>query len=1028
MFLPLKHSMLTAALVLAMSTQACAADFEQMAHQAPVHRGKTPVRPMDDNNILAEAEEFEVVSPAGDQGWRAKDWGENYFAATFFNTFLSRKAFLGASAEATDSVAQITVEVPADGTYLALVRYEAPYHFHTQFTLQVEQNGKVILDRLYGSRDNDRIWPLREGLKKEVRWSWGAVENIVWEGDDATVTLAKGTATLRLIAKDQPTPAAKRNIDCVLLTSEIEYARSLIPTARNLPFDGMLTQQGDVWMKVHNTSAVPLAVNVPKGQEHSPYWVHKRRWQVRKIEVGANESSDWVEVGNLLDALNDGQWKITGATADKSDATYKIDIGLKDAAGNMKTIKQFDVTNDIELAYDANTRYTGRIRTTDEVLYDYLAYLKAHPPTHGKVPNQTVIYCYTFSKRVGENLSPADVKYNAARQEMIDMFGLAMSHSEVPLEGSKKPVVFGYIDVRSLSNDELEEACLKMVADGTAASIRTVSFGDEIGLPQPPAGSHDAMRKWAQDKGYKPSEINPDAGDDWSKVMYTPGKDVRATNPAGYYYSQLFAQDFGIAALKTRTEIVQKYLPNADTGANFSPHHPPQYLGEAHKWITLFRQGGMTQPWSEDYIWQVPVGSQQMNSILMDLMRAGNRYNPERDIHFYVMPHWPGNTVNSWRRLFYSALGTGMTIVNLFEFRPVQVAYTENHTSLPEMYTTVRDAFYELGSFEDIVQSGNVRWGNVGLWYSRAGDSWHDDEVPFGPNKRALYVAIRHQQVQLDIVDEDDALRGTLASYKVIYLTERHVSTHASQALADWVKAGGTLFATAGAGMRDQYDKPNTILQDLMGVKETELQIDTEQPLDYEKQDLPFYQPIGEVKIADATTPVIGARSMVEVASGDATVSATFKDGKPAMVVNKTGQGQTYYAAFLPGLSYFKPAMPMMPVDRGSTDDASAHFIPTEFDATANEIIGMPVKDIARPVTTSNPLVQATIIDSEKGMAIVLANWAGKPIKGLKVTLHEAIGAKSVTLATAGEVHTARGEAEAIFTLDLDVADTIIVR
>jgi hypothetical protein len=418
-----------------------------------------------------------------------------------------------------------------------------------------------------------------------------------------------------------------------------------------------------------------------------------------------------------------------------------------------------------------------------------------------------------------------------------------------------------------------------------------------------------------------------------------------------------------------------------------------------------------------------------MNSILLDLMRAGNRYNPERDIHFYVMPHWPGNTVNSWRRLFYSALGTGMTIVNLFEFRPVQAAYTENHVSLPEMYTTVRDAFYELGTFEDIVQAGHVRWGNVGLWYSRAGDAWHDDAVPFGPNKRALYIAIRHQQVQLDIVDEDDALRGTLKDYKVIYLTDRHVSTHASQAIADWVKAGGTLFATAGAGMRDQYDKPNAILQGLLGVKETELLIDTDQPTQYEKQDLPFYQPIDEVKLADdasVTMPVIGSQSLIELSGASA--AAAFKDGQPAVAVNTVGSGKTYYAAFLPGLSYFKPAMPMMPVDRGSTDDASAHFIPTAFDAGADKVIGMPVADIARPVTASNNLVQATIIDSDKGMAIVLANWAGKPIKGLTVTLHEATNAKAITLATGGDVKVDRGDGVVTFTLDLDVADAIILR
>ena len=56
---------------------------------------KTPVTVQPDGLYICEAEEFQ---PAGknDPGWQAKRWGENYYAATFANSFLSRKAFLGA--------------------------------------------------------------------------------------------------------------------------------------------------------------------------------------------------------------------------------------------------------------------------------------------------------------------------------------------------------------------------------------------------------------------------------------------------------------------------------------------------------------------------------------------------------------------------------------------------------------------------------------------------------------------------------------------------------------------------------------------------------------------------------------------------------------------------------------------------------------------------------------------------------------------------------------------------------------------
>jgi hypothetical protein len=139
-----------------------------------------------DGLYICEAEEFQVSPPDETApGWQAKRFGDNYYAATFANSFLSRKAFLGAPEQCDPSTASIEVDIQEAGRYLVLVRYEAAYRFETQFRVQVEQAGRTLLNRLYGARDNLKIWPFREGLKTEVAWSWGAVENFVWEGHDA---------------------------------------------------------------------------------------------------------------------------------------------------------------------------------------------------------------------------------------------------------------------------------------------------------------------------------------------------------------------------------------------------------------------------------------------------------------------------------------------------------------------------------------------------------------------------------------------------------------------------------------------------------------------------------------------------------------------------------------------------------------------------------------------------------------------------------------------------------------------------
>src|SRR5688500_16426529 len=143
-----------------------------------------------DGLIVCEGEEFHARSA----GWEAKPFGTNYYAATLANTFLSRQAYLGAPEQCEQSVAEIAVEIPAAGKYLALARYEAAYRFETQFKIQIEQNGKLILDRLYGARNNLKIWAFSEKLKTELKWPWGAGESIVWEGHDAAADLQPGRA------------------------------------------------------------------------------------------------------------------------------------------------------------------------------------------------------------------------------------------------------------------------------------------------------------------------------------------------------------------------------------------------------------------------------------------------------------------------------------------------------------------------------------------------------------------------------------------------------------------------------------------------------------------------------------------------------------------------------------------------------------------------------------------------------------------------------------------------------------------
>lgn len=895
------------------------------------------VQPAPDGTIFCESEEFQVEQP----GWKAQPWGENYYAATFANCFLSRKAFLGAPEQcARETIASVTVAVKDPGSYLVLARYEAAYRFETRFRVKIEQQDKVVFDQVYGARDNMKIWAFGSKLKQEVAWPWGAVENVVWEGYlgkgmNHYAELQPGPAKIFLIAGSQPNPGARRNVDLLMLTRDEAQVENRVEKEGYLPLDGWLTQAGDVFMRVTNTGTTTASVKEDGWGEHSPYWVHMRTWKPGAVEVNPGKTSDWVDLGGGMDTLNDGQWGVTAS------GPCTIEFGARNADGTITRIRQYEnINGKLNLIGYADVRYSHLVRTRQEGIDDLLQYLNAIP-MQGKTPTQTMIVAGTGIR------------------EIDDLFGTNGRYMTGPHLGT---------DLRGKTADELD-VWAKGLTDEQRAAYLYISLGDEIGSG---------------------------------------------------------------AGLKPLTDALRKYLPNAGIGANYSPHAGPRhaFLGEVKAWVTTFRDDAMTMPWGEDYIWQLPMGTPQMNSINLDLFRAGIRGKPNAKIMYYVMPHMPGNIPPMWRRMFYSAMGHGAKLFNLFEFQPVWMAYTENHCTRKDMYGSILRTLREYGTFEDIVQSGQVRPSQVALWFSETADTYKDYADSGGAAKRALYIALLGQQLPLDFLVEQDAASGAIDQYKVLYLTDRHVSRAASEKIADWVKKGGRLLTTAGAGMFDETGVPNTTLRELIGVTLQEMMAPRESSIGYIKEDLPFAKPVESLILQDGnkeTIPVFGAISRI-TAAPDATVLGSFSDKSPAITWRKAGAGEVIYCAFMPGLSYFKPAIPVKPLDRGTSQDAMAHFLPTEFDRRIGTLLYRIVPGELRPVTMSAPLVEATVIESKVGTAITLTNWTTTPVQRLKVTANIPLPTKSAVLSTGKPVTVETVNGKTVFTLDLDVADTLVLR
>ncbi|MCX8139779.1 MAG: hypothetical protein N3E46_08855 [Gemmataceae bacterium] len=1081
---------------------------------APAGAGpeRLPVR------LLAEAEDFTIKS-----GWEIVPYRENYFACTFAITFLSRMACLGAPEQLSPgqtAIAEQTIHVPYEDTYELLVRYEQPYDFSCEFTVEVEQKGKVAARWDCGRLQDPKIWAFNNHKREPmVRYSWSATDNIVWQ-HPGQVRLEGGAATLRLLATAQleggrpRRQAARRHVDVVCLTNDRAGMERQKKTGY-LEFDGWLVQDGDLFLRITNPAdaPAPVAVTLPPMQaQHSPYWVHVREWpttlvlrqgravtetayqlagprsqQVRSEHLAPllpwpkvipeeqylrpGDRSAWVPLGQSCDALNTGQWAAQvqyfrpsakgqppkgGKPRDSQEVYLRYEFGIPDGQGGIRVIKDvtvraplaertaytFDIPGCVHpnpaLANILKQRYwLPHIRTQKEALAYLLAEVKKFPPV-GRVPERLLIY----------GISAGDTE--EGRQ-----LALALGdNTTVGGRGKKRGLIahWGNTDLKWIEQQVTKRA-------GGLSDVLIVSYGDEIHLPADKMTDAE-FAAWLQARG----------------VQYDgPIRFTNDRNDPLFYYSQLAAKEKGGARYAAATAYYKTH--GVLTGANYSPH--ANYLVSEIDYIRPFKLRAMSMPWTEDYAWQVAEFSPQVVGYLLSGLRAGAKYD-RLPIHMYVMPHSPGQIPREFRQSFYCSIAHGAKIINYFTATPLSVAYTENYVDTEDlpMWRMIHRCTHEAGIFEDYVVDGWVRPGRVALLLSSV------DELITGVNnfslalhnneRKALYFALRHAQVPVDFLSEDDVIEGRAQDYAVIYVTQQYLHSRCLAALQKWVEAGGTLVALCGGGFRNEFQKDNPAAAALYGVESGPIQTDpalvprylqgnANAPF-FPKQDLPRYEPwdyaswdgsllrgkaeAGKAEAGKAgaggqgdphrrieKVPVVAWKQALTVKT--AQVAGRFRDGTPAVTVQRHGRGRAVLFAFLPGQAYLRSGLPLRPVDRGASPHSYAHFLPTQLDrhlrARLVEDFLPPDDARLRPVLVEAELVETTCIDTPAlqgqpaRLAIPLINWSGRPIPQLNVLIRDLPQVRRIRSVERGELQYTQTPEGLRLNVPLDVADMLLI-
>ncbi|MHB9106307.1 MAG: beta-galactosidase trimerization domain-containing protein [Armatimonadota bacterium] len=533
------------------------------------------------------------------------------------------------------------------------------------------------------------------------------------------------------------------------------------------------------------------------------------------------------------------------------------------------------------------------------------------------------------------------------------------------------------------------------------------NLGDEIGLHlnMKEDELNRRFREYLKAKGINPLDVllNTDAAKgltpekQWElvtlpKLGEKPEESPVMQNPVLFYEQANFKYDMWYEELAAGRKEIEAKNPGKKvvTGANFSPHM--NVWPDVRQWVDPFKAGAMTMTWTEDWWWQLPECSPQVYGFLLDGLRLGGSYR-NIPMQYYIMP-FKGQSNDNLRRQHGLAYAHGAKIINHF-ITQNQAMITWDYvdqTESPRTYQAIHDMIRDTGAVEHRLYPAMPKKAEIAILLSRAADTWDTADLggaghlygaKYNVNndeRKALWMALRHAQYPVDLITDEDVAEGKLAGYKVLYVVGAEMLSSAVKPLADWVRAGGIVYATGGGGLLDEYHRDNTALYDVYGLQGHQL-IRAERGI-RPRRSLPAMKPLDTVTVkapeaglAVVELPALCYRDALVPGNG-AKVIATYKDGSPALTYRTLGKGGAYYVGALAGLAYLTPAM-----------TPSSDVLPTEFPAALRALIALPVAQarVTVPVTTNHPLVEAQYLTGPNGAVVTLTNWTAQPIDKLIV-------------------------------------------
>ncbi len=933
------------------------------------------------------------------------------------------------------------IEVPVAATYKVWAKYECPPFFNYAFALRLTPvaGGAPVFAHTYGLRESPKHYCFTSKLTTgDLYWNWG-LDHDAAEGYEAK--LEAGRYRLTLAKTKNPEPRGARSIDAILLTTDLAplsapkfpryplldelrranhvYFRFRNPPTATTPIkivwnhwghrpnDYYVAQYRDL-VKFYDVAGQPLAGG-KNGDWPTP--------------IAPGETSPWYDLGPTMNTESSSPYSLRALPPDAKPGTTRKPAGLSEpfavdlatAPSAAKIVKSFELGADevaLTLLVQPDLHRADGVANTltlRDVYRDVTRALDATPRL-GPIPKKLRLFAGTGSIGSGD----ADLPIELAFREAIGLNTLPsnLNPKAVPqMLALAKPR--GSIIERSLSYHHTQDPAviLKWVREGGVQDqFHYVSYGDEIGLPAVDvknAAKVEAFREYLKKRGETPARLGLATWDDVKPLAAMSANvavqigvlpKAEQDNPASlaklkrlYWHSTEFRTAQGIAAFADKTAAIRQELgSDVHTTANMGGMHPFYWMHQS-SFIESFKHGAMTLAWTEDYTYCQPEGSRLVVDFEAAYLRKGASYH-NQPMMYYCMPHWPGNTPEYLLQCAVLEWGQNVKDLDFFWASPDAFS-TENYVTyrggMP-IWKTLRTISGMAGLLENHLLPARTEPAKIALLLSEASDVWElngksqgsvvpgSEETNISQEERkALWYALRNAGHRVDMITEADCAEGLLKNYAALYVCGRNLEHRAATAIQSWVTTGGTLFATAGAARKDEFDEPITTLDAVLGRGPATSHTRYKGPL-RARLELLFEKPLDQLKLTDGRTLKVLCSREEFIPAATATVLGKFTSGLPAYLSNTTGKGRAYYIGALPGQAYLQPAMPFTPMGKGGTQTNPWMIEGLDYDATATAVILEPLQHAnVKPDTQASARgIAINRLSSPKSTLLTLVNLA----------------------------------------------------